>query len=161
MNIDSNNNNNNSSSSNSNSNNNNNIATTTTTTTTTTSSTISLLSPSNGICMKWITSKTVKLGEKLVGIREVYDNNDDDLMNTDYNNNENREEITYLLSKCSGKIVKTLIDEGQQVYKDVTVMAIVEPCKHPALFKSLCVSCGEVIIRDNNNNNNNNNNNQG
>jgi RNA polymerase II subunit A-like phosphatase len=89
-----------------------------------------LLSSVEGICCEWKgsdqpRSKSVKLGDRLVSIKTAT-------------------ETVHVISPCSGNIKSILMKEGCSVING-DVMAYIEHCTHPALFNSLCVSCGEKV----------------
>jgi FCP1-like phosphatase family protein len=90
----------------------------------------SLISSAEGVCCEWKRSdqprnKSVKRGDRLVSIKTLT-------------------ETIHVISPCSGSIKSILIKEGCNVVNG-DVMAYIEHCKHPALFNSLCVSCGEKV----------------
>lgn len=94
-----------------------------------------VISPVSGILEKWWRSSEkrknfVKAKDKIVTIR---------VQHTD--------ERIELTSKVSGTVESCLFPEGAFIEAE-TVVAFVRPCPHPAMFQSMCVACGDTVVRD-------------
>lgn len=88
-------------------------------------------SPTNGTVKSWRRTENkrncfVKEGEKVVSIVE-----------------SDGKEI-FILVQRSGSIKSIFAENGTNVTTN-TILAVVEVCKHPAYFSSLCVSCGDKL----------------
>lgn len=91
---------------------------------------VPLFSTASGTCCDWKKvdtgrNKSVKLGDKLVSI-------------------DQNGKIIYLNASCSGSMQSILIKKGENVVEG-DVMGYIDACLHPALFNSMCVSCGDTV----------------
>jgi biotin carboxyl carrier protein len=55
---------------------------------------------------------------------------------------------SFVAAPVSGKVHKLFVAVGEN-FQTGDVLAEIEKCKHPALFNSLCVSCGDKVDSDN------------
>lgn len=51
---------------------------------------------------------------------------------------------SFIVAPVSGKIHRLCVQVGE-VFHQGDIVAEIEVCKHPALFNSLCVSCGDHV----------------
>jgi pyruvate/2-oxoglutarate dehydrogenase complex dihydrolipoamide acyltransferase (E2) component len=56
----------------------------------------------------------------------------------------NHSQEVHISAPCSGKIHKLWVGVGD-AFNEGDLLAEIEVCKHPALFNSLCVSCGDFV----------------
>jgi RNA polymerase II subunit A C-terminal domain phosphatase len=98
---------------------------------------VDLISPIDGVILKWFRStdtsqgRGVQKGSKVVTIA------------TSVGGRE--QQVVPVLSPCGGAIYSIEVDSCGHSVRKGQVLATIVPCEHPALFKRMCVSCGEKV----------------
>lgn len=97
-------------------------------------------SPCAGRLLKWhrhcddTRRKFVKKGDKILSVERFVLDSEENVKDT----------VVDVLSPCSGNLVECFVDIMSEVAID-TLLAYLLPCNHPALFNSMCVSCGDIV----------------
>ena len=99
---------------------------------------ISVVTPFSGLVKLWRISDTgrnkfVKSNDRLALITVV--------------NADGVEVVETISSPCHGTLMKIICPVGDRIEVG-DVVAEIEPCRHPALYNSMCVSCGDKVIAD-------------
>jgi pyruvate/2-oxoglutarate dehydrogenase complex dihydrolipoamide acyltransferase (E2) component len=97
-----------------------------------------VISPVAGVCVYATAlgdgkkkSNNIKCGDKILQIRA-------------HNTKDERNDIVDVTATCSGTLFSIEFVEGDEIHQG-SIVAYIEPCKHPALYGVLCVSCGDAI----------------
>jgi hypothetical protein len=104
---------------------------------------ISVLAPHKGTIKQWRRSDTgrnrmTKVNEKIALITVTGG------QFKEAGDVANHSQEVHISAPCSGKIHKLWVGVGD-AFNEGDLLAEIEVCKHPALFNSLCVSCGDFV----------------